>query len=374
MSEVRLSGIRKRFGQSVRAVHDLDLHVRDGEFFVLLGPSGCGKTTTLRCIGGLEEPDAGRIEIGGDLVADAGGGRHVPPEKRDLGMVFQSYALWPHKTVRENIGYPLKMRGWRRDQAATAIDAALDLVGLRGHGERYPAELSGGQQQRVALARATVARPRLLLFDEPLSNLDAQLRARLRFDLRRVHREVGFTAIYVTHDHSEALALADRIAVMNGGRIEQVGTPAEIFMTPRTRFAAAFVGFDNLLDGQVQRRVGDQVEVVVPGLPRPLSARAAVPLREGQAVVLAARAAQLVAQPEQAATDDACLRGVLREAGYVGDRYQGIASAGDHELAVTLPLDAWAGAKTFNGVAVRIATPASELVALPSDLAQVRAA
>ncbi|MFT4198719.1 MAG: ABC transporter ATP-binding protein [Pseudoxanthomonas sp.] len=375
MSEVQLTGIGKRFGPGVRAVDDLNLHVRDGEFFVLLGPSGCGKTTTLRCVAGLEEPDSGRIVLGGEVVADAAQGRHVAPEKRDLGMVFQNYALWPHKTVRENIGYPLKMRGWQRARAAAAIEATLALVGLHGYGERYPAELSGGQQQRVALARAIAARPRLLLFDEPLSNLDAQLRARLRLDLRRVHREVGFTAIYVTHDHSEALALADRIMVMNGGRIEQVGTPAQIFMSPRTRFAAAFVGFDNLLDGRVLAGGHAQVEIAITGLPQQLVARASVPLQAGQPAVLAARASQLVAVPDpDPGAPAAGLHGRLREVSYLGDRYQGIAIAGAHELTVTLPLQAWASTSDFAGRAVRIATPADELVALPAEASQVQAA
>lgn len=215
MSSVTLKHVRKAFDGRVNAIEQLDLHIEHGEFFVLLGPSGCGKTTTLRCIAGLEEPDAGQILLGERTVADTRQGVFIAPEKRNIGMVFQNYALWPHMTVRQNVAYPLKTRTRLGDEQHRQVIAALQLVGLEGYAERYPAELSGGQQQRVALARALVARPALMLFDEPLSNMDAQLRIRLRQDLRRIHDELGYTAVYVTHDHAEALALADRIAVMN---------------------------------------------------------------------------------------------------------------------------------------------------------------
>ncbi|TXH14844.1 MAG: ABC transporter ATP-binding protein, partial [Gammaproteobacteria bacterium] len=215
MSEVILHDVRKRFGQSVRAVNNLDLHIDDGELFVLLGPSGCGKTTALRCVGGLEEPDGGSIAIGGDLVADAARGLFVPPERRDVGMVFQSYALWPHMDVAQNVGYPLKVRGARGDHIRRGVGAALELVGLSGYERRFPGELSGGQQQRVALARALVAKPRLLLFDEPLSNLDAKLRDEMRTEIRDIQQRLGITAVFVTHDQAEALAMCDKVAVLN---------------------------------------------------------------------------------------------------------------------------------------------------------------
>ncbi|MFI5268399.1 MAG: ABC transporter ATP-binding protein, partial [Chloroflexota bacterium] len=229
----------------------ISLTVESGQAVALLGPSGCGKTTTLKCIAGLEDPTAGEIHLDGRLVA----GRNVslPPEKRAIGMVFQSYALWPHMTVFGNVAYPLEVRGCTRAEVRDKVRATLDLVGLSGFGERLPAQLSGGQQQRVALARGIVARPNILLFDEPLSNLDAKLRAHMRGELKAILSQLGVTAVYVTHDRSEAMAICDRIVLMEEGRIVQEGTPEELFAHPANHFAADFMGGGNFLAATVAR-------------------------------------------------------------------------------------------------------------------------
>ncbi|MEO9338816.1 ABC transporter ATP-binding protein [Mesorhizobium sp. SB112] len=243
-----LRGLKKKLGDTA-AVNGIDLEVATGESVVLLGPSGCGKTTTLRMVAGFLQPDAGEIHLDGVMASDASFA--LPPEKRHLGMVFQTYAIWPHKTVAENVAYGLKMAGKRRAEIQAGVTSALELVQLGSLAKRYPAELSGGQQQRVALARALVTRPSLLLLDEPLSNLDASLREEMRFELRNLQRDLGITSLYVTHDQDEALVLADRIVVMNKGRIEQIGTPEEVYRKPASRFVGSFVGSANLLDGTV---------------------------------------------------------------------------------------------------------------------------
>jgi iron(III) transport system ATP-binding protein len=343
MSSVTLNGIRKAFDGRVNAIEQLDLHIQDGEFFVLLGPSGCGKTTTLRCIAGLEEPDSGTLLLGQRAVADSRQGLFVAPEKRNIGMVFQNYALWPHLTVRQNVSYPLKVRGRLGTEQRQQVVQALELVGLHQHGERYPAELSGGQQQRVALARALVARPGLMLFDEPLSNMDAQLRIRLRQDLRRIHDELGYTAVYVTHDHAEALALADRIGVMNAGRLEQVGTPSEIFLTPRTRYVADFVGFENILAGRIDAARGERAQVALDGSELAFTTANPAGLPNGTPVWLALRATQIAALPidHVLPTQAQVLAGTIRHITYAGDRYLGEVDVQGQALAVTFALDTW---------------------------------
>jgi len=247
---LRIDGLTKRFGQTV-AVDDLSLEIGEGEFFTLLGPSGCGKTTTLRCIGGLERPEGGSITLLDRCLVSASPRVFVPPERRNMGMVFQSYALWPHMTVFENVAYPLKLRRVGRDETRRRVADALRLVGLQGLEDRPAPRLSGGQQQRVALARALVFSPQILLLDEPLSNLDALLRDEMRRQLKDLQRRVGITTVYVTHDQVEALSLSDRIAILNQGRLEQVGTPAEIYSRPATPFAQSFLGKTFSLDGSV---------------------------------------------------------------------------------------------------------------------------
>ena len=233
---------------------DLDLDIEEGEFLVLLGPSGCGKTTTLRCLAGLETPDEGRITFGDRAVFDSSTKLNLSPDKRNIGMVFQSYALWPHMTVRKNIGYPLKARKLKGPETKNWVEETAALVDCSPLLDRYPAQLSGGQQQRVALARGLVARPDVVLFDEPLSNLDARLRDQVRAQLHELHARLRFSAVFVTHDQSEALALADRVAIMRAGRFEQVGTPEHVFEEPATEYVAGFIGMSNRLPLERTRR------------------------------------------------------------------------------------------------------------------------
>jgi iron(III) transport system ATP-binding protein len=248
MPSVRLDALRKQFGNAV-AVNDVSVEFRDGEMTSVLGPSGCGKTTTLNMVAGFLDPDRGTIRFGEQLIADAARGIAVPPHRRNLGMVFQSYALWPHLCVADNVGYGLKMRRVPRARRDDAVRRALQRVRLEQYLDRYPHELSGGQQQRVALARAIVYSPQILLFDEPLSNLDAQLREEMRLELKEIHHEIGVTAVYVTHDQAEAMSLSDRIAVMGEGRILQIGSPRELYDEPVDVRVARFLGRTNLLDG-----------------------------------------------------------------------------------------------------------------------------
>src|SRR5262245_30895199 len=248
--------LRKEFTTGAPAVDGISFHVPTGEIVVLLGPSGCGKTTTLRCIAGLEIPTAGRISIGGRLVSAPADGVQVPPRLRNIGMVCQSYAGWPHMTVEQNVAYPLRHRGVSRADIARKVGEVLELVGLGDFARRPVVALSGGQMQRVALARSLVYQPQLLLLDEPLSNLDAQLRLRLRDDLRRIIKQTGVTALYVTHDQAEAVVLGDRIGVMRGGKLLQMGTPDEIYNRPADLFVANFTGATNELAGTLVARNG----------------------------------------------------------------------------------------------------------------------
>ena len=257
MSEVRIEHVFKRFGD-VTAVSDFDLTVKDGEFVSLLGPSGCGKTTSLRMIAGFERATEGEIYIGDHCVSSHIKNTFVPPEKRDIGMVFQSYAVWPHMTVTENVAYPLKIQKVPKEERAARVAEMLKLVHLDEYGSRYPHQLSGGQQQRVALARALVMRPGLLLLDEPLSNLDAKLRESMRFEISSIQKELGITVIYVTHDQSEAMTMSDRVVVMSRGVIQQIGTPYEIYRNPANKMVADFIGLVNFVEGEVQ---GDRVYI-----------------------------------------------------------------------------------------------------------------
>ena len=247
MAALALAGLTKRYGD-LAVVDEVDLDVAHGTLACLLGPSGCGKTTTLRLIAGFVEPSAGTIRVGDRLVSAPG--RTLPPERRNMSMIFQSYALWPHMTVEENVAYGLTLRRLPREEIATRVAAMLRTARIEALAARYPAELSGGQQQRVALARALVIEPETLLLDEPLSNLDANLREEMRFELRRLHDETRTTTVYVTHDQAEAMTTADRIVVMNGGRIEQVGTPEDVYRRPRSAFVARFIGGSNVLQGR----------------------------------------------------------------------------------------------------------------------------
>jgi spermidine/putrescine transport system ATP-binding protein len=259
--DIRLVGLTKRFDDVV-AVDNVSLDIDRGQFFALLGPSGCGKTTTLRMIGGFEEPSEGRIELGGVDVAP------LPPYKRDVNTVFQSYALFPHLSIFENVAFGLRRRGVKGGEVRNRVHEALELVGLAGLERRKPRQLSGGQQQRIALSRALVNRPRVLLLDEPLGALDLKLRKEMQLELKRIQSEVEITFVHVTHDQEEAMTMADRIVIMDGGHIEQVGTPTELYESPRTAFVAGFLGVSNLLEGTVvgedRVKLADGTEVRCP--------------------------------------------------------------------------------------------------------------
>ena len=279
MASVELRNLTKRYG-SLAVVDDISLTIEHGKLVCLLGPSGCGKTTTLRLLAGFVDPSAGEIRVGDRLISSPA--NTVPPERRNMSMIFQSYALWPHMTVAENIIYGLKLRKLPRDVIGAKLDAILATTKLAALAERYPGELSGGQQQRVALARALIVEPETLLLDEPLSNLDANLREEMRFEVRRLHDTYRYTTVYVTHDQSEAMTTADVICVMNGGKIEQAGSPEEIYDRPRSEFVARFIGSSNVvkgkgLDGGRIELAGIALqcsgEPVVPGAPTAVSIR-----------------------------------------------------------------------------------------------------
>ncbi|OBI84164.1 ABC transporter ATP-binding protein [Mycobacterium sp. E740] len=281
---VELDDLTRRYG-SVRALDRLSLHIEAGELVALLGPSGCGKTTALRIIAGLEEATTGRVRLDGRDITD------VPANKRDMGMVFQAYSLFPHLTVLDNVAFGLKMRRkTKRERLSRAADM-LDLVGLSAHAQKFADELSGGQQQRVALARALAVEPRVLLLDEPLSALDAQVRAQLRDEIRRVQSEVGTTTLFVTHDQEEALAIADRVAVMSHGELEQVAAPADLYANPATPFVAEFVGLNNQVPAVVSQNRAQLLGTSVPTLPGSVIAGSGLAMVRPESLTLAADAA-----------------------------------------------------------------------------------
>jgi iron(III) transport system ATP-binding protein len=284
MAGIRLDHVVKRFGE-LAAVDDVTLEIADREFVTLLGPSGCGKTTLLRLIAGFVAPDAGTVRVDGRVLSTPSA--VVPPERRGMGMVFQNYAIWPHKTVFENVAFGLEVRKVGRAEARTRVAKVLEAVNLTGFERRYPSQLSGGQQQRVALARSLVVEPSILLLDEPLSNLDAKLRERMRWELKDLQRRTGITFVYVTHDQSEAMALSDRIAVMHQGRLQQCGPPREVYARPANRTVADFMGLVNLLSGRIARVAGDDGAVTLGGATLGLALPPGA--REGQAVQVAVR-------------------------------------------------------------------------------------
>jgi len=322
---LEVSGLRKQFNTGRPAIDGVSFDVPAGEIVVLLGPSGCGKTTTLRCVAGLEHPTAGLIGIGGRTVSAPAEGILVPPRLRDIGMVFQSYAVWPHMTVRQNVAYPLKHRRTVNGNAQAMIAETLELVGLSEFADRPVIALSGGQMQRVALARSLVYRPHLLLLDEPLSNLDAKLRERLRDELRRILKAAGMTGLYVTHDQAEAVVLGDRIAVMRDGRILQMGAPGEIYNRPSELFVANFTGATNAVDARVVAREGQTAMLELDGAGR-LQAWTPHDLQPGETARVAIRAENIMIG---AAGGGANTYG----ARVVGRRYQGVQTVYDIVLA-----------------------------------------
>ncbi|MCR4427157.1 MAG: ABC transporter ATP-binding protein [Firmicutes bacterium] len=303
--EVRLDQVTKRFGD-FRAVDGLTLLMKKGKLTTLLGPSGCGKTTTLRMIAGFIDPDEGDIFVGKQRV------NNLPPFRRDVRTVFQNYALFPHMTVFENVAYGLRIQGIKGDELKRLVREALEMVGLGEVGSRLPGRLSGGQQQRIAFARAVVTKPKVLLLDEPLSNLDAKLRVQMREEVRRMQRDLGITTIYVTHDQEEAMSISDMIAVMNAGKIEQIGSPSDIYERPSTPFVAQFIGLSNLLDCEVVSVVGERTVVDVLGVKVPVHTVSG--LDPGQR-------ARLVARPERMVLSDAAedaVPGTVRGVSYLG--------------------------------------------------------
>jgi ABC-type Fe3+/spermidine/putrescine transport system ATPase subunit len=347
--------VSKSFGR-VRAVDDVTLAVREGEVLTLLGPSGCGKTTTLRMVIGLERCSEGEIVYQGRVVDSATTHVHVPTHKRNMGMVFQSYAIWPHMTVFENVAYPLNVRKVKSSIVREQVSRVLELVGLGGLGERPATMLSGGQQQRVALARSLVFEPKILLLDEPFSNLDAKLREQMRAELRILQRRLGITVLFVTHDQIEALSLSDRIAVMDHGRIEQIGSPTQLYLQPQTPIVRDFLGRTIVLRGTVTKQVSDGALAVAVStgafgeiMCEPAEADE---LHEGDPCFIAIRPEQVQVVPAEATgnagTSGNRLQGVIEALLFIGERYEARIALpwGDHILLYLPPTIAWREGQT----------------------------
>ncbi|MSP75353.1 MAG: ABC transporter ATP-binding protein [Rhodospirillaceae bacterium] len=355
MASVELKGLTKRYGAAV-AVDDVSLRVEHGQLVCLLGPSGCGKTTTLRLIAGFIEPSAGEIMVGDKKLSSPA--RTVPPEGRNMSMIFQSYALWPHMTVAENVSYGLRIRKLDKATIDTKLTAILQTARLEALAGRYPGELSGGQQQRVSLARALVVEPETLLLDEPLSNLDANLREEMRFEIRRLHDRYRYTTVYVTHDQSEAMTTADLIAVMNHGKVEQLGTPEEIYNRPRSEFVARFIGGANILRGTAL----DAARISVGGTPVRTTGRG---LQAGKPVAVSVRQHEIGITVESPRSDaENCLRAVVARQVFLGSARDYTVQLDDKtELRVTAP----PSNNIAPGQAVWLHLPAEQCRALAED-------
>jgi iron(III) transport system ATP-binding protein len=354
---IAVENITKRFG-ALAAVSDVSLAIEQGEMFTLLGPSGCGKTTLLRLLAGFYAPDAGAIRFGDRVVNE------VPPHERGIGMVFQNYALWPHMTVSENVAYGLKLRKVNVADMARRVHEVLDKVGLAGLGERYPGQLSGGQQQRVALARALVLNPQMLLLDEPLSNLDAKIRVQVRAEIRKLQKELGITAVYVTHDQEEALAMSDRIAVFNHGKTCQVGPPKALYERPANRFVADFIGINNLVEGAVRSVAGTtlRVETALGGV----SAIQNGSLRAGDPCVICIRPENL-ALTDHAGGERNRFTGKIALASYLGNtlRYE-VDLGGGVTFRADIG-DPWHHEQLAMGAAVALSCAVGSTLAIPAD-------
>jgi len=335
MPTLDVRNLTKKFGKVV-AVDDASFEVKDGQLLTLLGPSGCGKTTTLLCIAGLEKPDQGKILVGGSTITDVENGIYVRPENRNMGMVFQFYALWPHMTVYDNVAYALKLRKMPKDTIKQKVKATLDLVELSGFEDRYPYQLSGGQQQRVALARALVYEPEILLLDEPLSNLDAKLRERARFWLRELQKNIGITTIYVTHDQIEAMVLSDQVLIMNKGKIVQMGTPREVYLKPKSPFAADFLGTTNFLEGVVRKKPNtkDKYWVIDLDIGYKIRSTSEADLDVGDRTLVSVRSEDIELFDENPKDKVNVLLGQLSRSAYLGSHYQVWIHVGDKEIRI----------------------------------------
>jgi len=355
-------------GSVVKAAQDVSFEVPEGKLFTLLGPSGCGKTTTLRSIAGLEKPSAGEIEVGGRTMYSSARGIFVAPNKRNFGMVFQSYAIWPHMNVFQNVAFPLEVRRMARKDINEKVMRVLTSVQLAELRDREATKLSGGQQQRLALARALVMEPQLLLLDEPLSNLDAKLRDRMRSELKRLQRELGLTTVYVTHDQSEALALSHEIAVMNDGRVVQVGTPREIYEQPKNQFVADFVGTTNFISGIVTAPEDSNGRCLVASGLGPLKVQASQGIAKDTAVIVSLRPEdiELSEQPPTAADGDNVCKAVVTAKDFLGEYLDFQVKVGD----VVLLARAHPSLRTPVGDAIYVRMKAEKCVAIPSDMMQ----
>ena len=338
---VRIDHLFKHFGPET-AVADFNLTIEQGEFVTLLGPSGCGKTTTLRCIAGLERPEVGEIRIGDDIVVSAEKDIYLFPEHRNIGMVFQSYAVWPHMTVFDNVAYGLRVRRVGKGELKRKTMKALELVGLNQQAERYATKLSGGQRQRVALARAIVYEPKVILFDEPLSNLDAKLRGQMRDEIVRLQKEVGITSIFVTHDQSEALVMSDRVVVMDKAVIQQIGDPQDIYANPANAFVANFIGVTSLFDGKFLGRSGDLCDLEIPSAnghaPLRLQAIGAVGANAGQDIVLSLRPEDIIlhtAAPNGTGNGNV-MEGAVVDTVYLGNFLECRVDVSGHEVNIQI--------------------------------------
>jgi len=357
MPDINVDGLSKTFGQE-RALNDISFHVHDKEFLTLLGPSGCGKTTSLMAIAGFQRPDRGTISCGGRTFVDPARKVYLAAEDRNLGMVFQSYAIWPHLTVFGNVAFPLKIRKTKKDAVRRRVLETLELVEMAGYAGRYPHELSGGQQQRVALARALVYSPTVLLLDEPFSNLDAKLRERARTWLKHLQTELGLTTLFVTHDQDEALSLSDRIVVMNEGSVLQVGTPEDIYHRPATRFVAEFLGRCNVLAARVVTAGPGTAELVLSANHQPITI-AGDDLAAGDQIQLAVRpeAVELTDGPPAAGGNT--YPAELHSVSFLGDHYLYELDAGGLALTVT-------DTRSLAGPAVTVRIPPSACRVLPA--------
>jgi iron(III) transport system ATP-binding protein len=368
---IEIDTLHKFYADGKKRLHVLkgiSLNIGEGALYTLLGPSGCGKTTTLRSVAGLERPDSGAIRIAGQTVFSSGQRINVPTNKRPIGMVFQSYAIWPHMTVFENVAYPLAVKRVATDDMRSRVNEVLRVVGLEGLADRPAPKLSGGQQQRVALARALIKNPKVLLLDEPLSNLDAKLREQMRFEIKRLQRQFNITTIYVTHDQAEALAISDQIAVMLNGDLLEVGSPEQLYVRPRHTFTATFLGLTNLIAGRVRETVSEAAVGQAETSCGNIGFIASCDLRQNDRVLLSIRPEHIqISRSEPGQGGGNIVRGTVKEVTFMGEAFHAVIAAGAESLRVhTHPFQPVQVGKdvvlsltqtSCSGLAARTATP-----------------